>query len=77
MHEQRALLRALLSALLASQPGTDGLYIPQGEAGMRRMIRALLALRPPEPEGTPLSAMIEQFYSTERADSPHPPLSDR
>lgn len=77
MHEQRAFLRALLSELLAGQPGSDGLYIPRGEAGMRRMIRALLALRPPEPEGTPLDAMIEQFYKTEQSDSTQPPFSGR
>lgn len=77
MREQRAFLRRLLCELLAGQPGADGLYIPRGEAGMRRMIRALLALRPPEPEGTPLHAMIEQFYSMERTDAPYPHASCR
>ena len=42
MHENRRFLRALLSALIAERTDTEGLYIPRGEEGQRRMIRALL-----------------------------------
>ena len=38
MREDRARLRSLLRALLAERPDSAALYIPRGEAGMRRMI---------------------------------------
>ena len=60
MHENRRFLRALLSALIAERPDTEGLYIPRGEEGQRRMIRALLAMRPPR-ENDPLGEEIKQF----------------
>jgi len=60
MPENRRLLRALLRALIAERPDADGLYIPRGEAGQRRMIRALLAMRP-QREDDPLGAMIAAF----------------
>ncbi|MDO5376757.1 MAG: hypothetical protein Q4G52_00345 [Clostridia bacterium] len=66
MPEDRRLLRALLSALIAERADADGLYIPRGEAGMRRMIRALLALRPAQQEKDPLRALIETFWATEK-----------
>ncbi|MBQ2947727.1 MAG: hypothetical protein IJD94_01975 [Clostridia bacterium] len=61
MHEERIFLRALLRALIAEREDADALYIPRGEAGMRRMIRALLDMRPPEPPGTPMHEMIRRF----------------
>jgi len=61
MHTDRRFLRALLSALIAEREDADALYIPRGEAGMRRMIRALLDMRPPEPPGTPMHEMIRRF----------------
>lgn len=67
MHEDRRLLRALLARLIAERSDADTLYVPRGEAGQRRMIRALLALRPPEPEGTALYAQIQAFYALEEA----------
>ena len=45
MHEERKKLRALLSALIAEREDSQLLYIPGGEMGMRRMIRALLDIR--------------------------------
>lgn len=60
MHENRLFLRALLRALIAERPDAQGLYIPRGEAGMIRMIRALLALRPPRADD-PLAGEIEAF----------------
>lgn len=60
MPENRRLLRALLRALIAERPDADGLYIPRGEAGQRRMIRALLAMRPQRADD-PLGAMIAAF----------------
>ena len=60
MHEDRALLRRLLGALLAERPDSAGLYVPRGEDGMIRMIRALLDMRPPR-EHDPLAGEIEAF----------------
>lgn len=61
MHEDRRFLRALLDALIAEREDAQALYIPRGEAGQIRMIRALLDMRAPEPEGTALYAMITRF----------------
>ena len=60
MHEERKKLRALLSALIAEREDSQLLYIPDGEMGMRRMIRALLDIRLPR-EDDPLKEMIEGF----------------
>lgn len=60
MHEERKKLRALLSALIAEREDSAILYIPNGEPGMRRMIRALLQMRAPR-ENDPLREMIEAF----------------
>ena len=60
MYEERKRLRALLSALIAERKDSAILYIPSGEPGMRRMIRALLAMRAPR-ENDPLAQAIEQF----------------
>lgn len=65
MHEDRRFLRALLDALIAEREDAQALYIPRGEAGQIRMIRALLDMRAPEPEGTALHAMIKRFEDTE------------
>ena len=45
MREKRAFLRGLLSRLLAERSDSEGLYIPRGEEGMRRMIRHLIEMR--------------------------------
>ena len=63
MHEdrnQRKALRALLSALIAEREDAAILYIPHGEAGMRRMIGALLEIRAPR-KSDPLAEMIARF----------------
>lgn len=60
MHEERRFLRALLSALISERTDAQGLYIPRGEEGMRRMIRALLDMRAPQ-ENDPLDEMITAF----------------
>lgn len=65
MHEDRRFLRALLDALIAEREDAQTLYIPRGDAGQRRMIRALLNMRAPEPEGTALHAMIARFEEKE------------
>lgn len=62
MHENRRFLRALLSALIAERDDTQSLYIPRGEEGQRRMIRALLEMRPPR-DNDPLKKNIERFQS--------------
>ena len=53
------------SALIAEREDSQLLYIPHGEPGMRRMIAALLALRPPV-ENDPLEEQIRWF----QADQP-------
>lgn len=68
MQETRRFLRALLRALIAERPDAQGLYVPHGEAGIRRMIRALLAIRPASGEDDPLAADIAEFERMERPD---------
>lgn len=75
MHKDRRLLRALLSALIAERGDADALYIPRGEAGMRRMIRALLAMRPAKADGDALEGMIEAFGQMEAVTAPDCPDS--
>lgn len=65
MHTTRTRLRRLLAALIAERKDSQLLYIPHGEPGMRRMISALLAMRPPA-ENDPLEAQIRWF----EADQP-------
>lgn len=60
MHENRILLRRLLRALIAEREDSAILYIPHGEAGQRRMIDALLSLRPAR-EDDPLSRDIAAY----------------
>ena len=62
MHATRVRLRRLLSALSAEREDSQLLYIPHGEPGMRRMIAALLALRPPV-ENDPLEEQIRWFQA--------------
>lgn len=70
MQEDRRFLRALLSALIAERPDAEGLYVPRGEAGMRRMIRALLAMRPAPEGGDPLAGGIARFERMENSAQP-------
>ena len=65
MHEERKKLRALLSALIAEREDSQLLYIPHGEMGMRRMIRALLEMRPVT-KNDPRAVMIEEFLSSDK-----------
>ena len=60
-HSTRTALRALLSALIAEREDSALLYIPHGEPGMRRMIRALLDMRAPQ-EQDPLAEMIAEGF---------------
>lgn len=64
MHEKRKKLRALLSALIAEREDSAILYIPHGEPGIRRMIRALLDMRMPR-QNDPLAEMIDCFLKGE------------
>ena len=64
MHTDRQFLRGLLSALIAEREDAQLLYIPRGEAGQRRMIRALLELRAPK-EDDPLADSIETFCQSD------------
>lgn len=67
MHEDRRLLRSLLRALIAERADSALLYIPHGEAGMRRMIGALLDIRPMK-KNDPLAEMIAAFYDMQKKD---------
>ena len=60
-HNMRKELRMLLHALIVEREDSAILYIPHGEPGMRRMIRALLELRAPR-EDDPLAEMIAAFH---------------
>lgn len=68
MHEERTFLRTLLRALIAEREDAALLYIPRGEAGMRRMIRSLLAMRPGKGSGDPLAGDIAAFHQLDRGD---------
>ena len=65
MRERRQFYRRLLSRLLRERSDSDGLYIPRGEDGMRRMIRALLDMRAPR-ESDPLKDDIAWFKNAQR-----------
>lgn len=65
MHNERRFLRSLLSALIAEREDAQLLYIPRGEDGMRRMIRALLNMRPVIKDD-PLTDMIRKFLSSDK-----------
>lgn len=64
MPQERRQLRTLLRALIAERSDAQLLYIPHGEAGQRRMIRALLDIRPPR-EDDPLAGNIAAFLRGE------------
>ena len=66
MHERRVLLRRLLRALIAEREDSAILYIPHGEAGQRRMIDALLALRPAR-EDDPLAQDSAAYRALKQA----------
>ena len=57
----RALLRAILRLLIAEQEDAALLYIPHGEAGQRRMIGALLALRPANAHNAELDRLLAEL----------------
>ena len=65
MHTDRQALRRLLSALIAERDDAQLLYIPRGEDGMRRMIRALLDMRAPRTDD-PLKDDIAWFTNAQR-----------
>lgn len=65
MHTNRQALRRLLSALIAERDDAQLLYIPRGEDGMRRMIRALLDMRAPR-KNDPLKDDIAWFTNAQR-----------
>ncbi len=69
--EDRRQLRALLRALIAERDDCESLYVPRGEAGMRRTIDALLLLRPAR-EHDPLQAMIAAYRAASDASSASP-----
>ena len=70
MREDRARLRSLLRALLAERPDSAALYIPRGEAGMCRMIRSLIAMRPAGQPDDPLASSIAAFTAMENGGPP-------
>ena len=65
MRERRQFYRRLLSRLLRERSDSEGLYIPRGEDGMRRMIRHLIAMRAHGVQDDPLEADIRIFLDME------------
>jgi len=65
MHDERKALRALLRTLIVEREDSQLLYIPRGEEGMRRMIRALIDMRPAR-QDDPLSEMIAGFENEQK-----------
>ena len=63
-------LRKLLAALIAEREDSQLLYIPHGESGMRRMIAALLVMRPIV-ENDPLAEQI-RWFKTDQPESASP-----
>ena len=61
----RALLRAILRLLIAEREDAALLYIPHGEAGQRRMIAALMALRPADAENPELDRLMAELSGIE------------
>ena len=59
--QTRALLRAILRRLIAEREDAALLYIPDGEAGQRRMIAALLALRPADTHNAELDRLLAEL----------------
>ena len=57
----RALLRAILRLLIAEREDAALLYIPHGEAGQRRMIGALLALRPADAQNAEMDRLLAEL----------------
>lgn len=57
----RALLRAILRLLIAEREDAALLYIPHGEAGQRRMIGALLAIRPANAQNAELDLLLAEL----------------
>lgn len=55
----RARLRAALRLLLSERSDAQLLYIPRGEAGLRRMIAALLEMRTPNENDAQLAALLD------------------
>ena len=65
MRERRRFYRSLLSRLLGERSDSDGLYIPRGEDGMRRMIRHLIAMRAQGMQDDPIEKDILTFLQME------------
>ena len=59
--QTRALLRTILRLLIAEREDAALLYIPHGEAGQRRMIAALLALRPADAHNAELERLLAEL----------------
>ena len=59
--QTRALLRAILRLLIAEREDAALLYIPHGETGQRRMIEALLALRPADAQNAELDRLMAEL----------------
>ena len=58
---QRALLREILRLLISERSDAQLLYIPRGEAGLRRMIGELFKMRTPNENDDALFSMLEEL----------------
>ena len=59
--QTRARLRAILHLLISEREDAQLLYIPHGEAGLRRMIAALLSLRTPNENDAELARLLAEL----------------
>lgn len=64
----RALLRAILRLLIAERQDAQLLYIPHGEAGQRRMIAALLSMRPEDKRNPELGALMDELRGRDEGE---------
>lgn len=66
---KRAVLRAILRLLIAERSDADLLYIPHGEAGQRRMIAALMQMRPAQEDSPQLHALLCELQKIDQGES--------
>ena len=70
MYTTRTRLRKLLAALIAERQDRELPYMHRGESGLRRMIAALLFMRPIV-ENDPLAEQI-RWFKTDQPESASP-----
>lgn len=57
----------LIDRLLDESPGTRGQAVPEGDAEQKRLLRALMNVRPPRPIGEDFLAVQDEYLREETA----------